>query len=992
MITFMRGRYEYAVDILFTHRDNMRRSRYNDIVIMYMSAITHRTAAEDIQRALAKKGNYSPLVFSHSISGEIERYAMHSVSKCIVNRIPQTDYARIIIATNTQGTRTYESMVESCVLMKNGAAFKKAWEDNKFEPDAFKEEYANIAEIIKRRCNFSFETEWIVPVLTYMSDERYARRHSEFIHPAYVDERIIDKVADYRVFNFDFGKSDIKAAITSGIRSGKIRIGDGRESLSYADYSNNLEEYVERFGANIADKAYKEVTPLYKPGHDIEPERVTRFADNVSYCSDIELFPAQRDIISAVMKRLEKHRQAIIVADMGTGKTVMSIGAIYALSKKKNESTFVICPSHLVEKWKREIARFFPAAYIKICGSIGEFQTDVEPVLNNKNRKNNLFVIFSKEALRGNEGEWEPIVKFNNDRQRVICPVCGKGTYYMYDTAQCNVVKITPLHRDRPGNGKCGSCGTIFWQPATGKENKYFYYVPGRGWLPKEKRLKHITLSQIMQNASSTPAKNMARDVLSVDEHSYPARNKCSISLSDYIHKKYSNKIDFLIVDEIHQYTAPDSLQGKMFAKMVRAAKKTIGLTGTLINGYAENLFYLLFRINPGPLVKDGFKWNDKHDFIDKFGTIERAIKRNSRGVFAEQKKVLPGISPAVFSRYLMDCCVFAGIDDMSGILPSYREIPVPVDMNTDIRREYDNLIRIARDNLNSDSVRALSCDVYAEHVDKLIRLLRTYPDKPYRNVPVYDDLGNKVYDIPNLNSYIDKETAKETETFNTAKRHLDRGECVLIYYTWTNTTDSADRLLKMFKEAGYPADILNASVTAKKRERWIEDKVKSGTRVLLCNPTLVETGLDLLDFTTIIYYQPPNRLSTMRQSSRRSYRLNQTKPVTVYFLYYNRSVEESALSVLATKLHAAVALEGKFNADGLAAMNSTSDINARIAQSIMNDETISVDIATFSKTDEEERARKIELKPKRETHQYDIFKRKASKAKPIELIRDYYI
>ena len=72
--------------------------------------------------------------------------------------------------------------------------------------------------------------------------------------------------------------------------------------------------------------------------------------------------------------------------------------------------------------------------------------------------------------------------------------------------------------------------------------------------------------------------------------------------------------------------------------------------------------------------------------------------------------------------------------------------------------------------------------------------------------------------------------------------------------------------------------------------------------------------------------------------------------------------------------------------------MNSTYDINARIVQSIMNDETISVDVATFSKTDEEERARKIELKPKRETHQYDIFKHKASKAKPIELIRDYYI
>ena len=38
--------------------------------------------------------------------------------------------------------------------------------------------------------------------------------------------------------------------------------------------------------------------------------------------------------------------------------------------------------------------------------------------------------------------------------------------------------------------------------------------------------------------------------------------------------------------------------------------------------------------------------------------------------------------------------------------------------------------------------------------------------------------------------------------------------------------------------------------------EDYINNMVKSGHNVLICNPSLVETGLNLLDFTTIVFYQ----------------------------------------------------------------------------------------------------------------------------------------
>ncbi|MFR8333599.1 MAG: helicase C-terminal domain-containing protein [Oscillospiraceae bacterium] len=60
------------------------------------------------------------------------------------------------------------------------------------------------------------------------------------------------------------------------------------------------------------------------------------------------------------------------------------------------------------------------------------------------------------------------------------------------------------------------------------------------------------------------------------------------------------------------------------------------------------------------------------------------------------------------------------------------------------------------------------------------------------------------------------------------------------------------------------------------KREEWVEKRVKSGLQVLITNPRCVETGLDLNAFTTLIFYSMGYNLFTLRQASRRSWRINQ--------------------------------------------------------------------------------------------------------------------
>ena len=119
----------------------------------------------------------------------------------------------------------------------------------------------------------------------------------------------------------------------------------------------------------------------------------------------------------------------------------------------------------------------------------------------------------------------------------------------------------------------------------------------------------------------------------------------------------------------------------------------------------------------------------------------------------------------------------------------------------------------------------------------------------------------------------------------------------MLIYTSWTRT-DSQQKLLKLLRKEGYCTDILTPRIETEKREEWVEKRVKSGLQVLITNPRCVETGLDLNAFTTLIFYSMGYNLFTLRQASRRSWRINQTAPrVEVYMLYYADTMQAKAMN-----------------------------------------------------------------------------------------------
>ena len=83
---------------------------------------------------------------------------------------------------------------------------------------------------------------------------------------------------------------------------------------------------------------------------------------------------------------------------------------------------------------------------------------------------------------------------------------------------------------------------------------------------------------------------------------------------------------------------------------------------------------------------------------------------------------------------------------------------------------------------------------------------------------------------------------------------------------------------------------------------------------------------MDLIDFPTLIWYETDYSVYVMRQASRRSWRIGQTRPVKVVFMSYKNTLQADALKLVAKKLQSSLAVEGELPEDGLAAYGDDGD------------------------------------------------------------------
>ena len=660
----------------------------------------------------------------------------------------------------------------------------------------------------------------------------------------------------------------------------------------------------------------------------------------------------------------------------------MSACYLHNLSENNNQqmTNIIMCPGHLVEKWKRETETRLPQSKSVIISNFEEL-LEVIPEIKNKNRGYHLWLVMSKEAAKyGYEERPAAVWKNQKDKRTGVTgyyasPVTGKPIYryefegkgrYRYRRA----INLKELDFLKPNKDNYiinetktwdeRKVNTKLWQPVNSAidDDTHWIKMGKVGYVEVNKIRKLYDRLKDAPNKSKEE-KQALPELLKILDGEVPIqRAPRKYPIAKYINKFLKGHIDYFIADEIQELKGKESLQGQAFGILLATAKKSLCLTGTLLNGYASSLYYTLFRAFPQLMKQEGFEYSteSEKEFVRAYGVYKtisswNVAKDRNTGQRTSTKE-MPGVSPLIFTKFLLENAVFITQEDMSEAMPGYEEIPIGIDMDSSLSTMYKQIedgIKTALTRGRTQKMKVMS---------QVTQLMSVFPDQPYGQKEIISpDNGEVVFTPPALNkdTYTNK---KAEELLRICREKKEAGEKVLVYYHWTNRTDIGTDLPKYLEDNGIKAITMTSSVKSSTREEWIDKKLEEGYDVILCNPSLVETGLDLLAFTTIVFYQMGYNLFTMRQASRRSWRLSQEKDVQVYFLYYKETIQETILSLMASKLQASMAIEGKFTEEGLNAMSNNDDILNQIAMSVTDGIKDIVDVTTFTKVTSESQAR----------------------------------
>ena len=686
-------------------------------------------------------------------------------------------------------------------------------------------------------------------------------------------------------------EQELDEIISNGIRRREIQFTKacvpGASSINTLD---GVERYLQLFGTELAKKIHTLFQPLYVPEKQKWSDRIHSLRRKP--------FQAQGDAIMGAVETLKKERSLNIVGEMGVGKTLIG-AAIPYISSKKPCRTLIVCPGHLVHKWAEEIKTTVPNAQAFIVRKYTDLIATCE--LRKTKPSHYEFYIISRDKAKLSYF-WKPAVTVK--KGICSCPQCGK---VFQDKEGWNL----PVSYFSQSKRYCGNCRSPLWE------------------------------------ADNTRIRRFA-----------PA---------EFIKKYLKGFFQYLEADEVHELKGGDTAQGNVLGMLSSCVDKVITLTGTLLSGYADDIFFILYRIMPRKMKQEGFLWTDTQKWLQSFGILERITKTtreaqdNSASRGSKKRESIrrkPGVSPLVYSKFLLGNTVFLQLDDISDNLPSLTENVIGIRMSHELERAYQEIEFCIGERVKKD----IACTGNSSLLGTYLMSLLSYPDQPFRFGPILHPSAKK--ELPEEYFFLDEKEKflmenpgiidpknilvipaelpeemiypKEQLLLDIVEQEIKNYRRCLIFATFTGIRDVTVRIESLLQKKKIRAVILKSTVPPETRISWVNEKVKQGYEAIITNPELVKTGLDLLDFPSIVFFETGYSTFTARQASRRSWRIGQKKEVKVYYLFYQSSMQEQCLKLMGAKLEAAIGIEGKFSEEGLIAMSSGDDMMNALAKSIV--------------------------------------------------------
>jgi hypothetical protein len=684
---------------------------------------------------------------------------------------------------------------------------------------------------------------------------------------------------------------------------------------------STIYDYMKRFSHELGNRILQEWPALQRFDDPISP-RIKSLVRRP--------FPAQAIAIMGVAKRWDEWKTAAIVAECGTGKTLMSLGAIHVHTNGAPYTAIAMVPPHLVEKWAREAIQTIPGIRVLM---VDDFRNGGDPKvphgINEVKLQGKRIV---RKGLHTTLAEMRLRRGYPSARKRwaALCP--GPSLFIVGRER----VKLGYFWRHAYEVAKCGPNYGCLVNPDSGLP----VIINDEDERLTCSDLKNSKISEVLHERSGHPGRQQFSPLWQADLDKI--QREAPI---DFIGRYMHGFFDYAICDEMHQL-AGDTAQGNALGILAACADRIVGLTGTLMGGYAKDLFNLLWRFESEKMKQRGFVWGASGcgAFVSDYGvmeTIETIETQENDCSDAKVSKVVkhkPGASPMLFGEFLMGLCAFVFLEDIADKLPAYAEILINVPMDKEVQEAYKALEKAIKEclvaNRKNRSV-----------ISKMLNSLLLYPDHPFGIGPIWGKRRRKddrtqwerfVIAVP-ADLPQDRLYSKERKLIETVKAELAQGRLCHVFAVYTGKHDVTARIKTVLDRAGVRTAVLRSTVPTNQREAWYIKRVSEGVQVIIGHPKLVETGLDLLDFPTLIFYETGYSLHTLRQSSRRSWRIGQNRPVRVLFICQEGTMQTKCLRLMGKKLLVALTLEGKFAGEGLHDLeDDDDDILAALARELV--------------------------------------------------------
>lgn len=584
------------------------------------------------------------------------------------------------------------------------------------------------------------------------------------------------------------------------------------------------------------------------------------------------LFPQQTFRAASILDGWKRHHVVTMVGEMGVGKTIVAAAAciIKAMQRKEhNRKIIVLLPpkQDLVNKWEEEMLLGLREFHPKVRKV--ETITDVQKAFAEKG----LVIILIRETTAKMSSGWAPVYMPERrqpkhiDRVRpVLCPTCGHPL---------------ELSQEKPEKTKahCVRC------QAEGKDSAMW------------------TVARRTTNKSDGPG--YAR---------YP--------LAKYIRDHYRDRY-LLIIDEAHNMKAAESARGYAAQDLLASAHRTVQMTGTLYNGMASSIYFLLWRALPE--FRKVWGWADSQKFVNEYGLFEKITKqydndrytssRSGYKQFSERISEKPGIHPAMIAL-LLPSTVFFGIRDLEVILPPYSEHTLFVD-----KPEKFQKIDTYLDSIRADAVQKMLQDRDMSLMSQL-----TWAKQGAWEMAAEGDYVDEHVLSP-LDCPWDMWT-KEEALLRLVAQEKRAGRPVLAFVGQINRRDNTGRLCNLLAQHGMKGAVMRADV--KSRVEFVRTAIKGGADVIFTSAELVKEGIDLFELPTFVWLYGESKTYLVQQANRRAWRPGQDKECKIFYLAYNKTPQAERMDRLAKKLAAAQSIQGDVR-QGLAAILGDEDFVSRL-------------------------------------------------------------